>query len=311
MKGDVFTHAEAYSVCRGTELVAVVDGDAVALNSCGDRWTISQRFTSVDELLRSGRVDIVSVATPTDSHAAIVKQLLDHDNRPRAIICEKPIATDIQQGEEIVRLAREKNVLLAVMFMRRYATNMRNLRKFISEGGIGDVRGISGWNVKGAIHNGVHWFDLMRYLTGLEVRYVSGLNMLREESDDPTLEVAMFLGNGMLAVMRAAEHANFTLCEMDIMGTKGRVRIVDSSYVVEVTQAAPSQRYSGYTELAPIPVDMGDRRNTMLHAVEDIVECLDTGKEPESTGEDGLAALRIALAAQRSSLMNGTVVEVE
>jgi predicted dehydrogenase len=48
-------------------------------------------------------------------------------------------------------------------------------------------------------------------------------------------------------------------------------------------------------------VDMGDRRNVMLHAVEDIVHCLETGDAPQSTGEDGIAALRIALAAQRSA----------
>jgi len=54
---------------------------------------------------------------------------------------------------------------------------------------------------------------------------------------------------------------------------------------------------------------MGDRKNVMLHAVEDIVYCLETGATPQSTGEDGVAALRIALAARESSV-NGQVVGV-
>jgi predicted dehydrogenase len=47
----------------------------------------------------------------------------------------------------------------------------------------------------------------------------------------------------------------------------------------------------------------------MLHAVEDIVHCLDTGATPQSTGEDGVAALRIALAA-RESAGHGEVVGI-
>ena len=71
----------------------------------------------------------------------------------------------------------------------------------------------------------------------------------------------------------------------------------------------PSPRYSGYVELVPSSVDMGDRKNVMLHAVEDIVYCLETGAMPQSTGEDGVAALRIALAARQSS-ETGQVVGV-
>ena len=54
---------------------------------------------------------------------------------------------------------------------------------------------------------------------------------------------------------------------------------------------------------------MGDRKNVMLHAVEDIVHCLDTGETPQSTGEDGVAALRIALAARESST-TGKVITI-
>ena len=119
----------------------------------------------------------------------------------------------------------------------------------------------------------------------------------------------MRLTNGKLATMRSAEHANFTICEMDIMGTKGRAQIVDSSYRVDISTAVPSPRYTGYVELVPSSVDMGDRKNVMLHAVEDIVHCLNTGDTPRSTGEDGVAALRIALAAQESA-RTGDVVRI-
>jgi len=300
MRGDVFSHAEAYSVCPDTELIAVADSDEAARKKCAERWTIKQSYSTVAELMENARPDIVSVATPTSTHYSVLVELLTGTNKPKAILAEKPLASTIEDAEQVVQLAKDHGVMLVVMHMRRYANNMRNLRDFLRSGGIGEIRNVSGWLTKGTVHNGTHWFDLLRYLVG-EVEWVHGINSLCEEGDDPTLDVAMGLANGMLATMRSAEHANFTICEMDIMGTEGRAQITDSSYRVDISIAKPSPRYTGYVELVPLPVDMGDRKDVMLHAVEDIVHCLGTGDTPQSTGEDGVAALRIALAAHNSA----------
>ena len=308
MRGDIFSHAEAYSACPDTDLVAVVDTDAQALAKCGERWSVKNQFTTVPELMSRVKPDIVSVAAPTSTHYAILVQLLSGETVPRAILCEKPIASTLFEAERAVALAKEKGTVLVVMHMRRYANNMRNLRDFLRAGGIGELRNVTGWLTKGTIHNGTHWFDLLRYLVG-EVRWVHGIDTFEEAGDDPTLDVAMGLENGMLATMRAAEASNFTICEMDIMGSKGRAQIVDSSYQVHISTAVPSPRYSGYVELMPSSVDMGDRKDVMLHAVEDIVHCLKTGAAPQSTGEDGVAALRIALAA-RESARTGPVMDL-
>jgi predicted dehydrogenase len=308
MKGDIFSHAEAYAVCPDTELSAVVDSNPDALARCGERWSVPGRFASVAEMLEATSPEIVSVATPTPTHFAICAQLLSANKPPRAILCEKPIAQALPEAERTVAHARERGVMLVVMHMRRYANNMRNLRDFLRAGGIGELRNVSGWLTKGTLHNGTHWFDLLRYLVG-EVQWVHGIDTLHEEGDDPTLDVALGLASGALATMRSAEVANFTICEMDIMGTKGRAQIVDSSYRVDISTAVSSPRYSGYVELMGSSVDMGDRRNVMLHAVEDIVHCLETGDAPQSTGEDGIAALRIALAAHRSA-RTGEIVKI-
>jgi Predicted dehydrogenases and related proteins len=300
MRGDVFTHAEAYSTCPDTELTAIADSDPAALERCGSRWGVDARFATATALMSAVHPEIVSVATPTGTHFDTLRTILDCATPPRAVLSEKPLATTEAEGREVVELARARGVLLVVMHMRRYAQNMQRLRKFIDAGGLGDLRGVTGWLTRGTTHNGTHWFDLLRYLVG-EVDWVRGENTLGEPGDDPTLDVTMGLTSGRLATMRAAEVANFTICEMDIMGSRGRARIVDSSYQIDIFRAVASPRYTGYVELVPEPADFGDRRNVMLHAVEDIVRCLDTGSAPLSSGEDGLAALRIALAAHESA----------
>ncbi len=294
------THAEAYFLSADVELVAVVDTDKASRERCAARWEVKDSYATAAELMQGSKPDIVSVCTPTGTHAAVIEELLSSGLLPKAILCEKPIAESLDDAERLVDLTEAKNVLLLVVHMRRYARNMQNLKQFLGDGGIGDLRGVSGWLTKGTLHNGTHWFDLLRFLVG-EVESVSALDVLREPGSDPTLDVSLFLENGMCATMRAAEAANFTLCEMDILGTKGRARIVDSSYVVELTLAANSPRYVGYTELLPETTNFGDRKDVMRHAVEDIVRCLDNGSEPLSSGQDGVEALRIALAACESA----------
>jgi predicted dehydrogenase len=308
LAGDVMTHAEAYSVCPDTDLVAVVDTNPVAREKCAARWNVARSYESVEAMLTQAKPEIVSVCTPTATHFAVAKAVIESPFRPLAVVCEKPMAESLDDAELLVQIARERNVILLVMHMRRYARNMQNLRKFLQSGGIGELRGISGWLTKGTLHNGTHWFDLLRFLVG-EVKELHALNTLGESGSDPTLDVALHLENGMLATMRAADAGNFTLCEMDILGAKGRVRIVDSSYRVEVSRAVPSARYTGYVELEDHVMDFGDRKDVMLHAVEDIVSCLKTGVRPISSGEDGVEALRIALAAHES-VNTGEIVQV-
>ena len=308
LAGDVMTHAEAYSVCADTDLVGVVDTDLQAREKCAARWNVRGAYESASEMMAATKPDIVSVCTPTSTHFAVAESLIGSAAPPRAIICEKPMADSLEDAERLVSIAKEANVILLVMHMRRYARNMQNLRAFLQSGGIGDLRGISGWLTKGTLHNGTHWFDLLRFLAG-NVKQVHALNILGESGLDPTLDVSLRLQSGMLATMRAADAENFTLCEMDILGSKGRVRIVDSSYQVELSRAVPSPRYTGYVELQHDAMDFGDRKDVMLHAVEDLVECLNTGARPISSGEDGVEALRIALAAHESA-MTGEVVEL-
>lgn len=307
LKGDVFTHAEAYTRCDKTELVALCDSDRLKLDAAAKLWGTPTTYLSAEDLMGKEKLDVVSICTPTATHGEVLLSVLDSQNPPRAILCEKPLGMTLAESEMMATLAAKKNVLLATVYMRRYANNFRALKKFLDEGGIGKLQTVTGIYIKGTFHNGTHWFDMLRYLCG-EVEMVSGLDNLGETRDDPTLDVALRLTSGVFATLRAADHTAYTVFEMELFGTGGRVRIVDSGFEIEVYKPMPSERYAGYTELQRVPMDFGDRRNLMLHAVEDIVECLDTGKPPLCTASDGVEAARIADAATRSP--NGGIVRI-
>ncbi len=300
MKGDVFTHAEAYTCCSDTELVAICDSDPLRLARCGERWGITAQYTSVASLIEAEKPDIVSVCTPDATHFDVVHQILTSVNVPRAILCEKPLASTPIQASELVELSQQKGVVLAVTYMRRFADNIRSLKAFLSEGKLGEVQAVSGWYTKGTLHNGSHWFDLLRFLVG-EVSWVWGMDVLSESGADPTLDLLLGSENGVLVTLRAANAQSYTVFEMDILGTLGRAQLVDSGFQIDVSLAAPSPRYSGYYELSASPIDFGGRKNLMLHAVYDLVVALNAGHPPACTGKDGLAAVQIGWAAHESA----------
>jgi predicted dehydrogenase len=306
LAGDVYTHCEAYVRSAGTELVAICDRDPDVATRCGKRWSVPSS-TTVEELL-GAEPEIVSVCTPDETHYGLARQVLGAPS-VRAILCEKPLSTTVEQGRELIQLARERGKLIAVAYVRRYADNLRALRRLLAEGEAGAVCAVSGWYGKGVLHNGSPWFDLLRMLAG-EVAWVEATDGLGEGGDDPSLDVTLGLASGAVATLRAIDSRAYTIFEMDLLAERGRVAIGEGGHRIELYRAQPSARYSGYAELSRQPRDFGDMRNLMLHAVDDLADALASGRAPLCTGEDGLAALRIADAARRSAAEGGKRIEV-
>jgi predicted dehydrogenase len=298
LAGDVYTHCEAYVRSEATELVAVCDRDAEAAQSCAARWNAAG-FMEAGAMLATTQPQIVSICTPDETHFELSRLALEAPS-VRAILCEKPLAMNLADGLEVVGIARERHKVIAVAYARRYAANIRAVRRLLHEGSLGTLRAVNGWYGKGLAHNGSHWFDLLRMLAG-PVDWVEAVDRLGEEGSDPSLDVTLGLASGAVATLRATSSSNYTIFEMDLLTEGGRISILNAGHVAKVYRASPSERYSGYTELTAETHNFGDMRNLMLHAVDDLANALATGGSPLCSGEDGLAALRIAMTARSAA----------
>lgn len=295
----VWSHAQAYSANPDTELVAVCDANLEKLEKCASRWGVPGKHSDFSTMLRAENPDIVSICTPDATHFELIKLALLHPS-VRAVFAEKPLASRLEEAEELVNMAEKKGVLLAVNHTRRYAPGFIRLQKNIASGFIGKIQAVSGLYTKGTLHNGSHWFDLANYLLG-PVACVSGFDSLKEQNGDPTLNVRLEFANGAPGSLLACDADAFAVFEMDIIGVLGRARIADSGFTIEIYHLANSPFGAGYKKLALAEKIAGGLGEALPNAVADLVRCLKEGGAPLCSGQDALRALRIGFAAQHSA----------
>jgi len=125
-------------------------------------------FQDYKQLLRE--VDAVTVTTPTDTHYQIV---IDCLNAGKHVLVEKPIATTSKQSEELVSLAKSKNLILSVGYLFRFNNSIKRVKELLKE--IGEIQYITCRYIhstkpprmdSGAILNlGIHPMDILNFIT--------------------------------------------------------------------------------------------------------------------------------------------------
>jgi predicted dehydrogenase len=171
----------------------------------------------------AGRLDVVAVVTPNDTHFEIAKAFLEAGI---SVVCEKPLTNDSATAAELVAIAESNNVILAVPHIYSAYPMVRHAARMVRNGDLGRIRFVaaehaSGWASadveqwrmdpeKGGVATavadvGTHAFHLLRYITGLEATRVSAeLSTLvagRPVFDNATMRLT--LSNGAPATVWA------------------------------------------------------------------------------------------------------------
>jgi predicted dehydrogenase len=295
----IYNHAAAYQACPDSELVAICDTDAEKLSRTGERWQVPARYTNLEELLVKSAPEVISICTPDAMHFEGVRAALSSPS-VRGILAEKPLALEVEEAEELAKMAHSRGVALSVNYSRRYSVGHAELREWIRGGGVGRIVTVGGFYTKGTLHNGSHWFDLARWMVG-EITEVSGFDMLGETGADPTLDAILRFENGAAGHLQAFDASAGTLFEMDILGTQGRVRVVEPAGQFATFHLNESRTFPGYRVFEPGDVWPARNSDTVLHAVEDLVACVKNGGVPRCSAEDGVAAVRVARAVRESA----------
>jgi predicted dehydrogenase len=302
-----YSHMACYREVPLVEVVAGADPFDEQREAFGERWGMDKGSLYADfrEMLAREQLDIVTVATSAKPRPEIVRACAEAG--VKAIFAEKPLAISLSDADDMVALCREKGVVLAVGCTRRWDAWWQMARKLIANGELGQLLQINAMGNCGISHNGSHMIDLIRFLAGDEIEWVFG----EGESDEAATSDDDLRMNGYLAFKNGARCYIRTWpsgpsdWSFEIVGDKGTLRSMANGSEMEwITRI---DRDVIATRGMPRP----QRINSPgVNAVYDIVNCIETGKKPECSGEDGVAALETALALRESHRRGGCRVNV-
>jgi len=234
----------AFAKVANSMLVAVMRRDASKAEDYARRHQVSRWYNNADELIQSPEVDAVYIATPPDSH----KELALKVAAAGKICCvEKPMALNSAECVEMVEAFATKGLPLYVAYYRRSLPRFLQLRDWLQQGAIGQVRqvhwqltrppkasdlqGEANWRVNPAQAGGgyfvdlaSHGLDLLIYLLG-DVSQVTGFSERQQqlyEAEDAVTAIWRFKSGAL-----GSGYWNFAAAESSdrlvIHGSSGRI----------------------------------------------------------------------------------------
>lgn len=127
---------EAFQRVRDVEIVALCDVDAARLEDVAKRYKIAQTFSDYRELLAREDVELVSVATPPDSHYPITRAAIDAGKHG---VCEKPLALDTNDACDLLARATKRGIIHAVDYEMRHLPAVAYAKELIDEEYLGQL----------------------------------------------------------------------------------------------------------------------------------------------------------------------------
>lgn len=262
-------------------------------------------------------MDAVIICSENAKHRELVIQSAQAGKH---ILCEKPIATNIEDAKEMIRVCEAEGVKLQIAYPVRFASVVKRAKEYIEQQAIGEILAISGtnhgkmpggWFVDKELSGGgaaadhiVHLMDLIRWILNEEVHSVyAELDTRYHDIDvEDCGMVSLELTSGAIVSIDPSWSRPETFpvwgdVILKFVGTKGNLSIdVFKNHAVYYNDAA--------NEIQQI--DLLDDMDKGL--LDDFIACVKDGKEPSITGNDGLKTLEVVMAAYESNEEKRTVL---
>ncbi len=307
-------HTPCYRAA-GVEVLAGADPHDGQREAYRRKWGIEQLYADYREMLEQERPDILSICTTAQPRARILLDAVEV-GAPRglkAIWAEKPIAISLAEADRMVAACQRAGIALAIGCTRAWSPMYNRMRELIDEGELGDLLQVIGFGQAGVSHNGSHLLTTVNRLAKGRVQWVFG----HMESDEAAAGDVDLEGNGYLHYDNGVQgFVRMTACgganwELEVIGTQGMLRAIADAQQVQfyktVDSSLEGRRAEPAQHIFPLPATS---HSSNTRTVLDLITCIETGKEPNCSGDDGRHALEVAIAMRESHRRGGTRVEL-
>ncbi|MFN8373613.1 MAG: Gfo/Idh/MocA family oxidoreductase [Anaerolineae bacterium] len=309
-------HAESYigniRAVPGVEMIGIADEDLSRGKHFSQMFN-ARLFASYESLLAE-KPDGVVVCSENARHRRLVEMAA---NAGVHILCEKPLATTVEDAQAMLDICETNGVKLMTAFPMRFSTPIVEIKRMIDGGGLGQIYAVNGtnqgecpkhlrsWFVDKQLAGGgalmdhiVHLADILRWYLGSEVTEVfADANHILYASETEVETgglVSLKFANGTIATIdcswnKPPYYPTWGGLALDLISEKGLVNVNAFKQVMTVyTHAAQRPRYAYWGSDA----DQG--------LINDFVAAIREDRAPAVTGYDGYKAVEIVAAAYRS-----------
>lgn len=291
-------HARAYAAHPGVSLAAVCDRDRAR----GETVAAGHGVPWLDDHRRLiGQVEAVSVCVPTDAHYAVTADLLAAGI---PVLLEKPIAARVAEARRLVRLSRREKVLLQIGHVERFNPAVSRLAgelvnpRFLEIHRLGPFKN-RGIDVSVVTDLMIHDIDLVLELVPATVRRVDALGIAAFTRAADIATARLFFRNGVVANLTASRISDKSLRKVRVFEDDKYWSLDCERQALACYRKNPAGQWRRKAQ--PEVADLISRADTPVTRAQPLaleiasfIRAVETGDEPEVTGEDGLRALDLA-----------------
>ena len=303
----------------------IADADPSRLRPVAARYPAAQATTRIDDLLDDPALDAIYLATPVSTHYHLAKRALQCGKH---VLIEKPLATTVDQAEELAVIAAANRLTLMVGHTFVFSPPVRKVKELLDAGLIGPIYYVETTRVNLGLFQkdvsvlwdlGPHDVSILIYWLGEVPSRVSarGRSYVGEALEDVAFLTLEF-PSGIMAQLQISWLAPSKLRRTSIVGRQRMIVYDDLEPVekVKIFDRGVDRQPASFGEFQ-LTYRSGDILSPRLDTTEPLfiecahfLECIQTGRTPDTSPRSGIDVVRVIQAAERSMRCGGAPEDV-
>jgi predicted dehydrogenase len=290
-------HAEKYAALPDCELVAVVDSNPEAARTVAEK-NRTRALTDYRELL--GRVDAVSIVVPTSLHFEVARDFLAAGAH---VLVEKPITVAVEEADELIRIAREKNLRLMVGHLERFNAALLGLDLTQEKPLFIESHRLAPFNprandVSVVLDLMIHDIDIILDIVDSEVERIDAKGVTVLTSDTDIANARITFKSGCVANVTASRASLKVERKMRMFMPNCYISVDFQNRVLARHRKGEREMFPGVPEIVS-EESVFENGDALMEEIRHFVGCIREGREPLVSGQAGRRALATAIEITR------------